>query len=146
MTLQPGVTCEETLITRDRAALSYPCGRKAYALGDGWNKKPIPLCHIHHPDDIKRRREARGPSQLEREIDARVDYMRKARAFDGLGETLESLLGNSDAAGCGDDVTGPAWCCHWCGQDFEPDQTLCTKDTCRGYIARAVLELAKVKP
>lgn len=89
MTLQPGATCEERVYeTWHIDVVGHKCGKKAYALGSHFGKM-IPMCHMHHPDDRESRRLGRGPTQWQRELDARIKTNRKAAKFDGLVEALE---------------------------------------------------------
>ena len=89
MSLAPDTRCEYSVSARDRWP-SHQCTKKAYALGKYWDKE-VPLCRMHHPDDVERRRKARGPTQWEIDMDAWQHTRERAALVPALAEALEAV-------------------------------------------------------
>lgn len=82
--------CEALVPDGGRSVSFHQCHKMAYAMGEEWGKIK-PLCRIHHPDEIAKRKAARGPTQWEKDM-VNLNLQRALAALaHKLAEALEKV-------------------------------------------------------
>lgn len=88
---QPIGPCQARVHRDQHDLRGHPCERPAFAIGNYYGASML-LCRMHHPAELERRRVARGPTEREKRIAARVRAYKMAALVPELLAACKAAL------------------------------------------------------